>query len=481
MKNILLITILTSFCFSQAEEWIYFNNMTDFEYVPYFGPIMDFSVTRISPDGSENEIILEDVQYSDLSEDHTKILYIDGGHLRIYNTETMETDSSITGIPNLVFTRFTQDENVVLYIHGSLYSSIQTLYKYSFTDSSTTMLSDSLSVGFDNMTLSPDGQQVVYFQVTEDEDTEDYFMDVAVVVADIQSGESTILATIPYLDFSGNGIWDNNPYWSDNGFIYLTFLDDNGCNQLFGIHSTYGYITQLTDEPYSDPFGYFCVSSILGTKETGLDKFVYTTCSDSLGSNEHWIYDIASNESSYLGYFGGENYGSIAMDQTWSSDQSKVAFNEWLYGGMIIIPGYLRVYDTVTESIDTVGNVLNLDDPESYYAAGPIYWIDESEVSIAEPTDIVPEEFVLYPPYPNPFNPISTIRFDTGVGEAILHPFQLTVYDITGRVVDVLVNGKIESGQHEIQWNASQYSSGLYFVELFAGKKRDVQKLILLK
>lgn len=62
-----------------------------------------------------------------------------------------------------------------------------------------------------------------------------------------------------------------------------------------------------------------------------------------------------------------------------------------------------------------------------------------------------------------------------------MHPLQLTVYDITGRVVDVLVNGKIESGQHEIQWNASQYSSGLYFVELFAGKKRDVQKLILLK
>ncbi len=238
MKNILLlITILTTLCFSQTEEWIYFNNMTDFEYVPYFGPIMDFSVTRISPDGSENEIILEDVQYSDLSEDHTKILYIDGGHLRIYNTETMETDSSITGIPNLVFTRFTQDENVVLYIHGSLYSSIQTLYKYSFTDSSVTMISDSLSTGFDNMTLSPDGQQVVYFRVTEDEDTEDYFMDYEVIVSHIESGESIILATIPYMNASNwSALWNNNPYWSDNGFIYLTFFDDDDCFQLFGIH-----------------------------------------------------------------------------------------------------------------------------------------------------------------------------------------------------------------------------------------------------
>jgi hypothetical protein len=93
--------------------------------------------------------------------------------------------------------------------------------------------------------------------------------------------------------------------------------------------------------------------------------------------------------------------------------------------------------------------------------------------------EILPSEFSLHPPYPNPFNPIATIRF--GVGEAILNPLQLTVYDITGRAVDVLVNGKIESGQHEIQWNASRFSSGLYFVELIAGKKRDVQKLILLK
>jgi predicted outer membrane repeat protein len=95
--------------------------------------------------------------------------------------------------------------------------------------------------------------------------------------------------------------------------------------------------------------------------------------------------------------------------------------------------------------------------------------------------EMLPTQFALHPPYPNPFNPITTIRFDISVGEAIMHPLQLTVYDITGRVVDVLVNGQIESDQHEIQWNASRFSSGIYFVELIAGKKRDVQKLILLK
>ena len=45
---------------------------------------------------------------------------------------------------------------------------------------------------------------------------------------------------------------------------------------------------------------------------------------------------------------------------------------------MISVPGYMRIYDTVTESIHTMGNVLNMDDPESYYVASPINWVEGS-------------------------------------------------------------------------------------------------------
>ena len=75
------------------------------------------------------------------------------------------------------------------------------------------------------------------------------------------------------------------------------------------------------------------------------------------------------------------------MDQSWSPNQTKVVFNEWILGGVIAIPGYMRVYDTVSESIDTVGNILNLEDPESYYAAGPIQWIGESYPIINDISD----------------------------------------------------------------------------------------------
>jgi len=383
----ILISIIITFGFIHAEEWIYFNNMTDYEY-NYGVPDVDYSVYRISPDGSEIEIIMEDVPYSDISEDGTKLLYIEYEQIEevnwdmvepvsfsIYNTETSETISSITGI-NPIYTRFTHDENIVLYMEGSQYYPDLQLYKYSFADSSSTMLSDSLSAGFDNMTLSPNGQHVLYFKQTEDENTEDNYIDYEVIVSHIETGESTTLATISYYDY-GLGILDNSPIWSDNGFIYLTFLDDNNCAQLIGIHSSLGYITQLTDNPCTGEMAYYCVPSILNTKETDLDKFIYSVCSDPGMGNGNWIYDIESGESTYLGYFGSENYVSIAMDQSWSPDGTKVSFSEMLPWVWFIVPGYMRIYDTLTESIDTVGNVLNIDDPESFYVASPINWVED--------------------------------------------------------------------------------------------------------
>ena len=47
--------------------------------------------------------------------------------------------------------------------------------------------------------------------------------------------------------------------------------------------------------------------------------------------------------------------------------------------------------------------------------------------------------------------------------------------------VKPMVNEQIESGQHEIQWDASQQASGIYFVELVSGENRKIQKMILLK
>jgi hypothetical protein len=92
-------------------------------------------------------------------------------------------------------------------------------------------------------------------------------------------------------------------------------------------------------------------------------------------------------------------------------------------------------------------------------------------------TDPFPTEFKLFNPYPNPFNPSTTIRYSTETSDAT----SLYIYDINGRIVETLVQGEIEPGTHKIYWNASQQPSGLYFVRLESGRKTQTQKLILLK
>jgi len=89
----------------------------------------------------------------------------------------------------------------------------------------------------------------------------------------------------------------------------------------------------------------------------------------------------------------------------------------------------------------------------------------------------VPKEFVLYPAYPNPFNPSTTIRFDLPAERFIT----LSVYDITGKLVETLINEVLQQGSHNIQWQPQNLPSGNYFVQLKSRNRTFTQKLTLLK
>ena len=96
-----------------------------------------------------------------------------------------------------------------------------------------------------------------------------------------------------------------------------------------------------------------------------------------------------------------------------------------------------------------------------------------------EPTNgELPKEFKLYAAYPNPFNPVTTIRFDVG---STSHESTLRIYDVSGRNVATLINGQLQPGSYEVQWDARGFASGIYFSELISGTKRHTQKMVLLK
>ena len=87
--------------------------------------------------------------------------------------------------------------------------------------------------------------------------------------------------------------------------------------------------------------------------------------------------------------------------------------------------------------------------------------------------------FHLFPNYPNPFNPTTTIGFNID-GET-LQATSLRIYDILGRLMETLVDEQLGQGIHEIQWNAANQPSGIYFIQLRSRDFIQTQKAILVK
>jgi hypothetical protein len=91
--------------------------------------------------------------------------------------------------------------------------------------------------------------------------------------------------------------------------------------------------------------------------------------------------------------------------------------------------------------------------------------------------EATPSEFRLNAPYPNPFNPDVTLSIEMQRPANI----RLAVYDLMGRLVEVLTEGKHQAGFEEITWQVDELSSGMYVVRLEVENQNYQQKLILLK
>jgi serine-aspartate repeat-containing protein C/D/E len=115
--------------------------------------------------------------------------------------------------------------------------------------------------------------------------------------------------------------------------------------------------------------------------------------------------------------------------------------------------------------------------------------VEDYQVVIVQRTDVeekksgtIPEQFKLYPNYPNPFNPATTIRFDLPEAGQV----RLSVYNLLGQEVAVLADGKRSAGQYDVRWDGLDARhlpapSGIYLVRIKAGSYVGKGKLLLLK
>jgi hypothetical protein len=98
-------------------------------------------------------------------------------------------------------------------------------------------------------------------------------------------------------------------------------------------------------------------------------------------------------------------------------------------------------------------------------------------VAVAQTPEVIPDRYALLQNFPNPFNPITIVSYELPVVSDV----KLAVYDLLGREVEVLVNGRKNAGKYEAEFDGSRFASGVYFYRLTAGPYVESRKMLLIK
>jgi hypothetical protein len=194
-----------------------------------------------------------------------------------------------------------------------------------------------------------------------------------------------------------------------------------------------------------------------------------------------WCRVQAGSDSMNFDMMNGDSmYGSHNMMQfmktltcrfRWDSLMSDSTHRHWHPTGMMGWNGstWVSLGGTMT------GNTVILASTQ-IYSAYAFIGTSSGATSVAD-RQVIPGEFRLDQNYPNPFNPSTTIRY--GVPQKSI--VQLRVFNILGQQVAQLVNREEEAGSHEVRFDASGLSSGVYFYKIQAGEFTQTKRFTLLK
>lgn len=239
-----------------------------------------------------------------------------------------------------------------------------------------------------------------------------------------------------------------------------------------------------------------------GFKEPGIDN-VNTHILITLDEGYNWnradslthLSDkiIIINNTIVTGGVGldiSEDYGSSWVhnfDFSWVKDFSNSKNPLWL------INSHPTYGHNISYSYNSENNWSNINLPNNLFyngldayndkyvwlvgISGKVLEYSKDITSVSYNEQMIPGNIILLNNYPNPFNPITKISFTLATKDNI----KLKVFDILGREVVVLVDGEFEIGKHEIEFNASNLPSGVYFYNLTSSTNSITKKMLLLK
>ena len=180
------------------------------------------------------------------------------------------------------------------------------------------------------------------------------------------------------------------------------------------------------------------------------------------------IIDAWGNQS-YVDFPANQTTYGLVRDGNWGQASIPVEDirGEWIDLRMLS-------YEFVILEVNGASCEFGLDD---------IYWDGGETTSIIEDEfGENPTKFNLQNSFPNPFNPVTTLRYDLPEDALV----NITIYDMVGRVVKTLMNDQQTAGYRSTQWNAtndagSPVSAGIYLYMIQAGDFRQTRKMVLLK
>lgn len=214
------------------------------------------------------------------------------------------------------------------------------------------------------------------------------------------------------------------------------------------------------------------------------------------GTWNNGSYAIYHTQSTRVRQFGGGATGG--MDDRFDMILYSKAVNET--GGMRVVPLSLTAYGNDGNHYnDSINKMPNTAVPQNvanalHYASDhlPVFakFVMGPPISVKNISETA-DKYELEQNYPNPFNPTTKIKFS--IQGPPLNPLLgkegtvrstgvvLKIYDVLGRETATLVNEEMKPGKYEVEWNAANYPSGIYFYSLSAGGNIIAKKMILSK
>ena len=258
--------------------------------------------------------------------------------------------------------------------------------------------------------------------------------------------------TEPFYFISSQLIYYTESYHS-NADTYLYLYDQDSSSNQLKIHF----------ENYVPVYGIQFTLDISDLSGSNLQDIEFYSSAGGRGEENGWTFSI-NNQGMLIGL--SQDLGTPLLP-----GEGLLTIVEWNGNTISNLSGEIGIVDS--EVSGYFGSTLSNE-------IGPDINLDQN-LSVRKEKESLKRKLKLNNPYPNPFNPVATFKFDIPFYLNGSQKVHLIIYDVKGRIVDTLLKQELMPGSYKAKWYAKHHASGMYFAQLRYGDMIKNQKVIFLK